>query len=298
MGCGASTSKKAASSADPELKEEAKPEPVAKEEPKAETPGLPMWNEWYSALGCVLIKDESVDDCIDFLTREGETQVKVEKRAPTWTVLKTYEAPREEGAGKQVLWLATFEDKDAYYTEHRESQKDTSLRADFMGSVVPKMQNGNPMVDMAGGYMGPFSYLSWKSPKAAGLDAADLAAEFGTLSTYRLKDEAAADELYAKIKAEVPSLMQKQDGKLVHVFVYRDGDGEMPGPDKLKLHIALLWKSADAMAAADAGRAALPDLTAFLDGAAADGDAAPGLVRSHEFTAVDHKVNLEFWGLA
>ena len=58
-----------------------------------------------------------------------------------------------------------------------------------------------------------------------------------------------------------------------------------------KLHIALLWKSADAMAAADAGKAALPDLTAFLDGAAADGDAAPGVVRSHEFTAVDHKVN-------
>ena len=31
-----------------------------------------------------------------------DTEVKVEKRAPTWTVLKTYEAPREEGAGKQV----------------------------------------------------------------------------------------------------------------------------------------------------------------------------------------------------
>lgn len=83
------------------------------------------------------------------------------ERAPMWTVLGV---PAEDK--DKACWVAYFEDKKAYWEEHKNAQeigmKDGS-RTDVNAAFKAHGLHDDMMMNMGGGYMGPMWHLEGKS---------------------------------------------------------------------------------------------------------------------------------------
>jgi hypothetical protein len=78
------------------------------------------------------------------------------ERSPMWSVIGTPEKDNQ----KKVCWVAYFDDKKAYWEEHKAAQENpVSKRADFTKACKEHGLDVNFPVNMAGSVMGRLLHL-------------------------------------------------------------------------------------------------------------------------------------------
>jgi len=143
------------------------------------------------------------------LQAEGRIQVAEEPLATAFDVLGVDSASR-------LLWLASYESKAGYY--HRDHMERSS-RNECMGKLFATAFSGNPMEDMAGGYVGPILHLeSTSTATSVGLRV--------VFSVLAAKDAAGARLLLETLKVTLGRSFAA--GKLARVTIVPPG-GEQPG---------------------------------------------------------------------
>lgn len=189
------------------------------------------WQAVYGALGCLATKD--IGECVKHLLNDGEDQVAKEAHAISFIVLggatpttEGYAVPPETKS--QVFWVAPFESKEAYNSKDHHERP---ARAENFGAIMKTALTGNPMADMAGGYMGPLWLLEKSTTTATGLYSIYVAA--------KAKDASGAHALVEANKAHGLRQLATESGALRYMIIPPGGD--MPGGDSDDAKLTVRW---------------------------------------------------------
>ena len=145
MGAGASAAEAVTAASDAELKEVVDALPAelkaklkaALEEPKPDYgKDADGWTVEYAVAGMVDVKDVAYTS--ELVLADAKLQVVEEPRAPSFTVMGLPTAttegntPPPEAKTKLLYWLARFESKDAYVTDHKNRASNQVFAKKFM----------------------------------------------------------------------------------------------------------------------------------------------------------------------
>ena len=157
----------------------------------------PKYVELYAVLGAIAAKDPAAT--LKMITDEGPDQLNAEPKAPCWLVMGTEEG-KGAAEGDQCWWLAVFDDRDAYHTDHKASVA-TEERQPFQKGLFASGATGNPMQDLAGGNMGPILALKFDKIET-NLNKNTDNFEFCVLSRFDAKDAESSEKVIEALKTK------------------------------------------------------------------------------------------------
>lgn len=197
----------------------------------------PKYVDVYAVLGVIGAKDPKAT--LKMITDEGPDQLNAEPNAPSWLVLGTEEGKGSD-EGDKCYWVAVFNDRDAYHTDHKVSVA-AEERQPFQKGIFACGATGNPMQDMAGTNMGTTYALNFDKVGSNMAKNSD-AFEFCVLSRFDAKDAEAADKVVEALRTKRAAAVAANP-EFKRSCIVPEKLGEQPGASQTETVYVKWWKS-------------------------------------------------------